>query len=172
MPFGIPLNPLKTVTDAAQEFGQNIGENIGETLDNGGSSGSTGGGGSNTGSSPNFFDEYTGGSDSVSDDPVQDIRDNLGIDNDAPTGTDPTNPLPDEENGSNNPVDQKIEDLVNPLPSLANIELPAFKPGGSNDPDQGGDGSMGGTQPGMAGLINFKTIMIGAAALAAVYLFG
>lgn len=59
------------------------------------------------------------------------------------------NPGPaDHENETSNDAvnKQKLQDLINPLPSIGNtdFELPAFKPGGSNDPSNGGDGSMGG----------------------------
>jgi hypothetical protein len=94
---------------------------------------------SKTETSPNFFEDVAG--DAVFD-PVEEIRDNLGIDNDAPTGTDPTVDLPDSS--GDNMIDQKLEDLFKPLPEFRNpdVDLDEFMPPqtGGNNPQMDGGG--------------------------------
>jgi hypothetical protein len=94
---------------------------------------------SKTETSPNFFEDV--GGDAVFD-PVKEIRDNLGIDNDAPTGTDPTVDIPDSS--GENMIDQKLEDLLKPLPEFRNpdVDLGEFMPPqtGGNNPQMDGSG--------------------------------
>ena len=80
---------------------------------------------SKTETTPNFFEDV--GGEAVFD-PVKEIRDNLGIDNDAPTGTDPTVDIPDSS--GENMIDQKLEDLLKPLPEFRNpdVDLGEFMP--------------------------------------------
>jgi len=92
---------------------------------------------SKTETTPNFFQDV--GGDAVFD-PVKEMRDNLGIDNDAPTGTDPTNDLPDSS--GQNMIDQRIDDLLKPLPEFRNpdVDLDEFMPPqtGGNNPQMDG----------------------------------
>lgn len=92
---------------------------------------------SKTETSPNFFKKYTG---EPAFDPVKKIRDNLGIDNGAPTGTDPTEDVP--TNTTPDPS-QRLEDLINP----ELVSLPDFMPGNM---DMGGGNNNNKKNNGMA----------------------